>query len=96
MSGGLTSSGDDGGFVHCTGCGALAAGPCARCRKPVCGNCCVLTSGGAQPWAICHACSKSGGGSLKQGWGTVLGWLIKPILGLMVVYVLLWWLFGSG
>ena len=96
MSGGLISNGDDGGFVHCTGCGALAAGPCARCRKPVCGNCCVLTSGGVQPWAICHACDKSGGASLKQGWGTVLGWFIKPILGLIVVYVLLQWLLRPG
>jgi hypothetical protein len=94
MSGALTSGGDDGGFVHCAGCGALAAGPCARCRKPVCGDCCVLTSGGAQPWAVCHACSKSDGTSLSRGWVTVLGWLLKPMLGLFAVYVLLYWLFG--
>jgi hypothetical protein len=94
MSGGLISSGDDGGFVHCAGCGALAAGPCARCRKPVCGNCCVLTTGGAQPWAVCHACNQSGGTSLKRGWGTVLGWLIKPMLGLVALYFVLYWLFG--
>ncbi len=96
MSGGLISSGDDGdgGFVHCAGCGALAAGPCARCRKPVCGDCCVLTSGSAQPWAVCLACSGGGGASLSGGWRTVLGWLIKPILGLLAVYLLLRWLFG--
>ncbi len=88
------SSGDDGGFVPCTGCGALAAGPCARCRKPVCGNCCVLTSGGAQSWAICLACDRSGGASLRRGWATVLGWLIKPILGLIALYLLLYWLLG--
>lgn len=93
MSGGLISSGDDGGFVPCAGCGALAAGPCARCRTPVCGDCCVLTSGGAQPWAICHACNASGGASLRSGWGTVLGWFVKPMLVLLVLYVALrWWL----
>jgi hypothetical protein len=94
MSGQLMSSGDGGGFVHCVGCGGLAAGPCARCRRPVCGDCCVLTSGGAQPWAICHDCHERGGASLKRGWGTVIGWLVKPILALLVVYVLLYWLFG--
>jgi hypothetical protein len=95
MSGGLISSGDDGGgFVHCAGCGALAAGPCARCRKPVCGDCCVLTTGGAQRWAVCHECNVSGGASLKRGWSTVLGWLVKPIVGLLVVYLLLRWLVG--
>jgi hypothetical protein len=94
MSGQLMSSGDGGGFVRCVGCGALAAGPCARCRKPVCGDCCVLSTGGAQPWAICHACHDNGGASLKSGWGTVIGWLVKPILALLAVYVLLYWLFG--
>ncbi len=95
MSGTLISSGggDDDGFVPCAGCGALAAGPCARCRKPVCGNCCVLTTGSAQPWAVCLACSNSGGASLSSGWRTVLGWLLKPMLGLIVVYLLLRWLF---
>jgi hypothetical protein len=94
MTSGLLSSSDDGGFVHCAACGALAAGPCARCRKPVCGDCCVLTRGGAQPWAICHACNKSGGASLQSGWITVLGWLLKPILALLALYAVLHWLFG--
>jgi hypothetical protein len=53
----------------------------------------VLTSGGAQPWAICHACNE-GGASLSRGWVTVLGWLIKPMLVLLALYVLLYWLFG--
>jgi hypothetical protein len=96
MSGSLISSGDggDGGFVHCAGCGALAAGPCARCRKPVCGDCCVLTTGGAQPWAVCHACNKTGGASLKAGWITVLGWIAKPMAAVLAVYLMLRWLFG--
>lgn len=94
MSGALISSGDDGGFVRCGGCGALAAGPCARCRTPVCGDCCVLTSGGAQPWAICHACHRRGGASLRRGWTTVLGWFLTPVVGLLAIYFLLRWLFG--
>lgn len=94
MSGALLSGGDDGGFVHCAGCGGLAAGPCARCQKPVCGDCCVLTSGGGQPWAICHACSKRGGTSLSRGWAAVLSWFVTPIIGLLVIYVVLYWLFG--
>jgi hypothetical protein len=92
VSGSLMSQGDDGGFVHCAGCGALAAGPCARCRKPVCGDCCVLTTGGATPWAICHACEKSGGGSLSRGWVVVLGWFVKPMFLLLFVYIVLRWL----
>jgi hypothetical protein len=89
MSGSLTSYGDDGGFVHCVSCGALAAGPCARCRKPVCGDCCVLTTGGATPWAICHDCEGVGGGSLHRGWRLVLSWFLKPILLLLAVYMVL-------
>jgi hypothetical protein len=90
MSGALSSSGGDGGgLAHCAGCGALAVGPCARCRKPVCGDCCVLTSGGASLWAICLACERSHGSSLSGGWWTVLGWLVKPMLVLLLLYVVL-------
>ena len=94
MSGQLTSHDDGGGFVHCVSCGALAAGPCGRCRKPVCGDCCVLTTGGAGPWAICLGCDRSEGRSLRRGWLTVVGWLVKPILGLFAIYAILYWLFG--
>lgn len=94
MSGSLISSGGDGGgFVACTGCGELAAGPCARCRKPVCGDCSVLTSGGADLWAICLACERSGGASLSGGWRLVFGWFLKPMAALLVLYLLLRWLF---
>jgi hypothetical protein len=92
MSGSLSSSGDDGGFVPCASCGALAAGPCARCRTPVCGDCCVLTTGGASPWAICKACERGGETSLRSGWLVVLGWFIKPILALLAGYIVLRWL----
>lgn len=86
------SQGDDGGFVPCASCGELAAGPCARCRTPVCGDCCVLTTGGAAPWAICHACQRSGGDSLTRGWVVVVGWFLKPIALLLAVYLVLRWL----
>jgi hypothetical protein len=88
------SHGDDGGFVPCAACGGLAAGLCARCHKPVCGDCCVLTTGGATPWAICHACERSGGASLSRGWLVVLGWILKPIAVLLLIYVALRWLAG--
>lgn len=93
MSGSLISHDDGGGFVHCVSCGALAAGPCARCRKPVCGDCCVLTEGGASPWAVCLACARSGGSSLSASWRVVLGWFLKPLVGLLLIYLLLVWLF---
>lgn len=95
MSGALISHDDDGGFVHCASCGALAAGPCARCRKPLCGDCCVITTGGAGRWAICRDCDETRGRSLKSGWMTVLGWLVKPMLALIGLYVVLYWLFGD-
>jgi hypothetical protein len=56
----------------------------------------VLTTGGAQPWAICHSCNGSGGASLQSGWRTVIGWLIKPILALLALYLLLYWLLAPS
>jgi hypothetical protein len=86
---------DDGGSVaRCVRCGAVAAGPCARCRSPVCGDCCVLTEGGAGTWAICLACARRGGRSLGGPWRTVLGWILLPIALLAAVVVLLQLLFG--
>lgn len=90
----IHAGGDGGGFEHCVGCGALAAGPCARCRNPVCGNCCVLTEGGAGVWAICLPCDRRGGRSLRSGWWTVLAWLAAPIVGLVVLITVVYWLFG--
>jgi hypothetical protein len=52
----------------------------------------VLTTGGATPWAICHGCAKTDGNSLRRGWWVVLGWLVKPMALLLVVYLLLRWL----
>lgn len=67
-------------------------GPCARCKRPVCGDCCVLTEGGAKLWAICTACDRRGGRSLVPGWIIVLTWVAAPILLLAIAVALLaWW-----
>jgi hypothetical protein len=85
----LTSDGGDGGFEHCVRCGALAAGPCARCGLPMCGDCVVLTKGGASVWAVCEKCARRGGRSLRGGWGAALFWLLAPILALWAAVELL-------
>lgn len=91
----LMSHGDGPADARCVSCGALAVGPCARCRNPVCGDCCVLTTGGTTTFAICLACERRGGSSLSGGWSVVLGWILKPILGLFVALVVLYFLFGD-
>lgn len=94
MTGILQTSGDGGGFVHCALCGGLAAGPCARCKVPVCGNCCVLTEGSAQPWAICLNCNGRKGNSLSRGWWSLSLWLLMPIVVLIGLLVALHLIFG--
>jgi hypothetical protein len=89
MSGALIPVDGGGSPARCVRCGALAVGPCARCRQPVCGDCCVLTEGGARVWAICLACEDRGGRSLQRGWVSVIGWIAVPILGLAVLVALL-------
>ena len=89
MSGALIPVDGGGSPARCIRCGALAVGPCARCREPVCGDCCVLTEGGARVWAICLACEDRGGRSLGRGWLTVIGWVAVPILGLAALLALL-------
>ena len=90
----LTHGGDGGGLEHCYLCGALAAGPCARCALPVCGDCCVLTEGGASAWAVCTRCDSKGGRSLSAGWRAALVWLLLPIAGLVMLIAALEWAFG--
>jgi hypothetical protein len=85
----LVGSGDGGGFEHCSSCGALAAGPCARCRRPLCGDCCVITRHGASTWAICRSCDRRGGRSLRGAWLGLLGWLAIPLLLLAALVGLL-------
>ena len=78
----LTASDEGGGLARCARCGAVAAGPCARCNLPMCGDCVVLTEGGAGVWAVCHECARRGGRSLRAGWGAALFWVVLPILAL--------------
>jgi hypothetical protein len=89
VSGALIPVDGSGSPARCIRCGALAVGPCARCREPVCGDCCVLTDGGARVWAICLACEDRGWRSLRRGWITVILWVAAPILGLAVLVALL-------
>jgi len=56
----------------------------------------VLTEGGAHVWAICHACDRRAGRSLRAGWLHVAGWLMLPILAIVVAIVLLYWFFGPS
>ncbi|HEX6276408.1 MAG TPA: hypothetical protein VFZ53_25380 [Polyangiaceae bacterium] len=92
----LLSQGGGPADARCVSCGALAVGPCARCRNPVCGDCCVLTSGGSTTFAICLACERRGGSSLTSGWYVVLGWFLKPMLALVAALVVLYLLFGDS
>jgi len=55
----------------------------------VCGDCCVLTEGGAKVWAICLRCERRGGKSLRSGWSLVAMWLLLPLLGLGLLVVLI-------
>ena len=91
----LQGYGDGPADARCFSCGALAVGPCARCRQPVCGDCCVLTSGGLTTFAICLACNRRGGSSLTAGWRSVLGWFVKPLLALIAALILLYLVFGD-
>src|ERR1051326_5574209 len=68
------SSGDS-PSARCSHCGAVAVGPCARCQRPTCGDCCELTEGGATTFAVGLACVKRGGRSLTAAYGGLLLWL---------------------
>ncbi|MBK6520556.1 MAG: hypothetical protein IPM79_11820 [Polyangiaceae bacterium] len=92
MSGQLQPVDGGGGPMLCALCGAEAAGPCARCKRLVCGDCSVLTEGGSKLWAICTSCDARGGRSLAPGWVIVLAWLALPILALAAALVLMSWL----
>ncbi len=83
---------DDDGDARCVHCGAVAAGPCARCDAPVCGNCSVLTDGGARVYAICIGCDGRSGRSLRRAWLTVIGWVVAPLLALAAAVLLLAWI----
>ena len=54
----------------------------------------MLTTGGAGQWAICLACDRSHGRSLSGGWGSLLGFILKPLLVLLVASVILYLVTG--
>jgi hypothetical protein len=84
MGGQLMGAGG-GDTARCGLCGGEAAGPCARCRTPVCGDCCTLTDGGSTTWAICLRCERRGGASLRPAWLGLLGWLGLVLLAIAAV-----------
>lgn len=94
MSGGLQEVGGD-APARCTYCSNEAAGPCASCHAPVCGDCCTLTEGGARTWAICLNCDRKGGRSLTSAWGGLLRFLLGILLVLALAVVVLAWLTGN-
>ena len=67
--------------ARCNLCGRTAVGPCARCRSPVCGDCCELTGGGATTFAVCLTCARRGGTTLVPAWLSLLGWILLVIGG---------------
>ena len=87
---------DGGGDAACVHCGEPAAGPCARCDCPVCGNCSVLTEGGARIYAICIRCDGRAGHSLRRAWLTVFAWVLAPLVALAAAVLLLAWITGGS
>jgi hypothetical protein len=77
---------DDDGFIRCYICGADAAGPCAKCRRSVCGDCCVLVQGAATQWAVCTRCESSPTTEVS-GW-RALGWFFAKLLFVLLMVVL--------
>ena len=75
--------------TRCALCPRDAVGPCARCKKSVCGDCCELTTGGATTFAVCTSCVKRGGATLSPGWRSLLGWLALIMLALGALAALL-------
>jgi hypothetical protein len=89
MTGALQHADGD-SAARCIHCGALAAGPCASCHEPVCGDCSTLTEGGVRVWAICLDCDRKNGRRLGGAWGGLLLW----IGGLLAALATVVWLLG--
>jgi len=87
VTGQLIGSGD-GPVARCSLCGAEAAGPCARCRAPVCADCCTLSAGGVTTFAICTRCAERGGAHLRSAWLGLLGWIGVVVVVVAAVAVL--------
>jgi hypothetical protein len=84
---GLQSHGDP-PAARCVICGRIAAGPCARCRRAVCGDCCVLTDGGMTTFAVCLRGAR-GGASVGRPWLELVAWLGGIVLVLAAAGALL-------
>ena len=93
MSGELRHVEDD-GPLRCSFCSNEAAGPCATCKRPVCGDCCTLTEGGAKTWAICLECDRKGGRSLTRAWMGLGTWLVGILVLLAGAVALMAWCSG--
>lgn len=91
MSGQLQRASDD-GPERCSFCSNEAAGPCASCARPVCGNCCTLTEGGVRTWAICLECDRKKGRSLQGAWGSFGLFLVAILVALAAAVALMAWL----
>jgi len=82
---------DEDSIVRCYLCRNDAAGPCMRCRRSVCGDCCVIVEGKAQKWAVCLRCEKNEGTALS-GWASLALFFGKIVLTLIALILLLaWW-----
>jgi hypothetical protein len=91
VSGQLQTVGDD-GPERCAFCSNEAAGPCASCRRSVCGNCCTLTEGSMKTWAICLECDRKKGRSLRSAWLGFGGFFLAILAALAAAVALLGWL----
>lgn len=91
MTGELRTVPDD-APERCSFCSDEAAGPCASCRRPVCGDCCTLTEGGTRTWAICLDCDRRKGRSLRGGWQSIGGLLVGVLVLLAAVVGFVEWL----
>lgn len=78
--------------ARCWFCANEAAGPCASCRRPVCGDCCTLTEGGVKVWAVCLDCDRKRGSSLTGAWSGLLAWILGLLALLAAAVALLGWL----
>lgn len=84
------------GPPRCVVCGAEAVGPCRRCDAMVCGDCCVLTEGGADVHAICVRCDRRGGRDLGVGYRALARSLLLGFLALVAFVVAMIWLTRGG
>jgi len=78
--------------TRCSFCSNEAAGPCASCDRPVCGDCCTLTEGGVRTWAICLECDRTKGRALGGAWNGLLRFVLTILAVLAAIVALLAWL----